>query len=285
MRLGTIGFVLFTAAAVVCGVAHAITGGEKDIDGRFPEVGAIVVVDPAAADSLPPPLAAPFTWGTGTLIHPRVLLTAAHGTAPLEQLIDAGVTSLDGFRVSFAVNALDETTWLRVERIVTHPNYDGVSGESPDVAALILEEPVTSIEPARLPTAGFLDHLVREGLLGRGPDGGTALLVTGYGTQLEFPPPKRVRVDGYRRWATTEYQGLAGPWLVLNQNPTLDNGGAGFGDSGGPTYWTDPATGKRTLIAVTSWGDALSLSIDFHYRTDIADTLDFVGAVIDTIDN
>jgi hypothetical protein len=40
----------------------------------------------------------------------------------------------------------------------------------------------------------------------------------------------------------------------------------------------------ETLVAVTSWGDAVCVSAGFNYRVDIADTLDFITEVIDDLD-
>ena len=57
--------------------AWAITGGEVDVDNVYSNVGAIVVI---RRPTDLPDLEVPRTFATGTLIHPQVLLTAAHVT-------------------------------------------------------------------------------------------------------------------------------------------------------------------------------------------------------------
>ena len=277
-------------AGVITGIAHAITFGEKDTDEIFPNVGGIVVLG-RPGSGIPPRI-----WCSGTLIHPRVVLTAAHCTDPLEEIFDR-VGHYRFVRVSFAVNALDNTTWHDVETVVSHPDFNhfqesggpsgpGGASNPRDVGVIILAEPITDIEPAPLPSLGFLDDLVEQGLLeNQGTDGGTRLEVAGYGTTLETPPPEIIPPDGCRRWAISEFKQLTKAWVILSQNPNIGNAGAGFGDSGGPTFWKDPDTGERTVIAVTSTGDANSISIDFHYRTDIAETLDFLDDVLDSLDD
>ncbi len=71
---------------------------------------------------------------------------------------------------------------------------------------------------------------------------------------------------------------------MVSQSLADDNGGGGYGDSGGPTFWTDPVTRERVLIGITSWGDLHCLAIGFQYRTDIPDTLDFLGLVVAAVE-
>jgi len=262
--------------------AQAIGFGDVDEDNQFPYVGAIVGLPKPGSGGSPGMLC------SGTLIHEHVLLTAGHCTAHIEELVAQGVPLDKAWKVSFGVDALDEKTWLDIAAVITHPDYNNFEGQDGtanprDVGVIILAKPVRKIEPARLAPRGLLDELVESGELSQGQEGGTPLLVAGYGTTLEFPPPDNIRADGYRRFAVSEYQALTDAWLIVNQNPALDNSGTGFGDSGGPTFWFDP-DGVPLIIAITSWGDANSLSIDFRYRADIPETLDFVDAVIASLE-
>jgi hypothetical protein len=115
----------------------------------------------------------------------------------------------------------------------------------------------------------LLDLLKATGVLGHGPDGGTPLTVVGHGTTLDWPPPEHIAHDGLRRYAVTEYQALTDAWVMVSQSLANENGGGGYGDSGGPTFWTDPLTNEEVLIGTTSWGDRNCVAIGFQYRTDI----------------
>jgi len=262
--------------------ARAITWGEVDTENRYPYVGAIVGVElPATGE--------PFVVCSGTLIHPRVFLTAGHCTHNIEGLLDQGIITLkDDVRVSFGVDALDSRSWLEVEAVITHPDFqpDLVPNDDPgDVGVLILKKPVRKITPAILPEAGLLDVLKASGELREGPEGGSRLTVAGYGRTLMFPPPETVAPDGLRRFAESEYLGLLDAWIVTSRNQAAGDGGSAGGDSGGPTLWTDPVTGQDILVGITSWGDPERVAITFKYRVDIPQTLDFITAVIGAIED
>jgi secreted trypsin-like serine protease len=69
--------------------------------------------------------------------------------------------------------------------------------------------------------------------------------------------------------------------LVFSNNPGKGTGPGGTcsGDSGGPAFWVNPATGAETnvVMAVNSYGIAPNCNgNDYQFRTDIADALDFV---------
>ena len=112
-------------------VAGAITWGELDTE--HPYVGAMVADYPDYG---------PYQVCSGTLIHPRVFLTAGHCTEGWEG------TGVETFWVNFDQYALNGGTLLEVEEVITHPDYRwGPTSNPHDVGALILVEPVTDIEP------------------------------------------------------------------------------------------------------------------------------------------
>jgi len=240
----------------------AITWGELDTE--HTNVGALVVDWPEYG---------PFQICSGTLIHPRVFLTAGHCTYDLDAY------GIETVWVNFDQYALNMDTLLEVEEVITHPDYNwGPQSNPHDVAVLILKDAVTGIEPAQLPPEGFLDQLRAEGKLRQGKEEAD-FTVVGYGGTLDWPPPS-MSYDDYRRFAESEYQALLKAWLRLSQNQATGDGGTGYGDSGGPSFWTEP-DGTEILVGITSWGDAPCVATGFNYRVDIPDTLDFIADVMD----
>jgi hypothetical protein len=148
-----------------------------------------------------------------------------------------------------------------------------------DVGVLILKDRVVDIEPVVLAPEGFLDALRADGALRQGKQGAPFTSV-GYGTQLELRPPTTIFPDGLRRGAVSSYMALLNHWLFLSQNRALGNGGTGYGDSGCPTFWADPATGREVVVAIASRGDIQTVSTGSTFRTDIPEVLDFLDLVV-----
>jgi secreted trypsin-like serine protease len=241
--------------------AAAITWGQPDTE--HTNVGAMVIDHPRYG---------PYQWCSGTLIHPRVFLTAGHCTEGFED----GTIKV---WVNFHQYALNAKTLLDVERVITHPDYNwGPTSDPHDVGVLVLEKPMKKrIQPANLPKEGFLDQLLAEGKLRQGSEGAEFTLV-GYGGLLDWPPPQ-ISYDDERRVAESEYQTLLKAWLRMSQNQATCDGGTCFGDSGGPAFWTEP-DGTEILVGITSWGDANCVATGFNYRVDIPETLSFINDVI-----
>jgi len=255
--------------------AKAITNGELDGDAH-PNVGGVIwLVSPWLGAQ------APLVCGSGALIHPRVYLTAGHGTDLVESLIAQGVIGLSDLLVSFSNNGLDSSTWRGISAVLTHPGFAPNATSSEDVGVLILQEPVTGMATVPLPPLGFLDARKAAGELKVGSHR-AFLSVVGYGVvpdsnagHLPFPP------DGLRRSAHTEFQNLHDRWLYTDQNDSHDNGGSCNCDSGGPLFYVDLVTGQETIVAVVSRG---SLSSTHNYRVDTDVALSFVNQVIAAVD-
>src|SRR5262245_30373726 len=107
--------------------AQAITNGQLDSNGH-PAVGGIAwLVSPV------PGVSAPLVAGSGSLIHPRVFLTAGHVTYAAQSLMAQGAMTLDDLQVALAPDASDPGAWRRLSGIVTHPGYRPNASDSEDV--------------------------------------------------------------------------------------------------------------------------------------------------------
>jgi hypothetical protein len=221
---------------------------------------------------------------TGSLIHPRVLLTAGHATAFIEARWAQGLGGPQDLRVSFGVNALDPTTWHEIETVITHPDYHpanvqdtGNTARYNDVGVIILKKPVNTrkIPLARLPT-GLSTTSRRACSTNRTRAERSS---RPQATAQPRPAPESIPGDGLRRFAQTECLGLTQSWLFTLMNPATGNGGTGYGDSGGPNFWVAP-DGMLILVAITSRGDPNLVATNIAWRADIPETLEFIDFVL-----
>jgi hypothetical protein len=260
---------LLLILAVFGGRAWASSGSQVDTNNIYPNAGCVVFVPP-------PELSPPFVYFSGTLIHPRVVLTAAH-TATILVNIPAVIPNL---RISFGANALEPRTWHEIETAFVHPNYNPIaysSEQSHDVGLVILKEPIYNLPPAKLPSAGLLNELKKAMMLREPGQGGVPFLAAGYGSTLTWPPPVITGGDGWRRFVDSEYLQVLPAYLLLLANPATGNGGVLPGDSGGPTFWTEP-DGTRVVVGVNSM--YCGLGTTWAARVDVPEVLDFINSVI-----
>jgi secreted trypsin-like serine protease len=264
------GVLALLAVLVFCAApAAAITWGEKDDTGKYPNVGMILVHDPNV-DVV-------YQWCSGTLIAPRVFLTAGHCTFFLPAYLNADL--IDHIYVSFDVEPFAVGhTWLEVDQVITHPDFSFKPRSNwHDNGVLVLTEAVSGITPAALPDEGFLDRLQAGGELGHGTNG-AKFTVVGYGASLSFPPPRTYSED-VRQFALSEYRALLPAWLRLSQQGRTGNGGTCYGDSGGPTFWQEP-NGDLIVVATTTWGDMPCVTSGFNQRLDVPSSLDFISSEV-----
>lgn len=236
--------------------ARAITDGEVDGD-LHPNVGALVAEFDGVKDWL----------CSGTLVAPDVFLTAAHCTA---YLASRGITE-----VWVTFDPVFDVTGGTFHHgsYVTNPGYNPTNLTG-DVAVILLDERVAGVEPARLPTEGFLSELKAAGKLQR-----QWITNVGYGGAVEFKQhPPELSYDGVRRFSVSPIRGLTKHHLVLlMNNDATDGGGTCFGDSGGPHFLRD----SDLLVSVTSWGDAWCRSLDQTARVDIPSIRDFLDDYVE----
>jgi secreted trypsin-like serine protease len=260
--------VVLACAALVPSAGAVTTNGFPD-NGLHPMVGAIMV--PARVQ----PPTGPTAYAevcSGTLISPRVFLTASHCTSYLE-----GLAAQNPPRPSYVT--FDETD--------IEPYPDGLIPATPrtnpaykwpqaDVSAMILATPVTTVPTSGVPTSvGQFDSLAK----------GTPLTVVGYGTSEQCIPNSQgahpcgdefadekgpqFPFEGDRGYGIGALATLTPQWLIMSQNEALGSSGACYGDSGGPTFrGAAPNDDKSLVLAVTSTGDIPCYSTNVTSRTD-----------------
>jgi Trypsin len=200
---------------------------------------------------------------TGTLISPTVFLTASHCTIGLDP---------DEFFVSFDPVASDEdgapVGTLLEGTAITHPDYAGHM-KDPDIAVVILDEPYTAAEPARLPTLNFLNTIDLRS---------QRFTAVGYGTVREDKRkgPNSFIFDGTRRFVTQSFHSINKAWLTLNMNPSTGSGGTCYGDSGGPHFLGN----TDLIVSLTVTGDAVCRATDKTFRVDTARARAFLSQFV-----
>ena len=127
-----------------------------------------------------------------------------------------------------------------------------------------------------LPTCGLLDQLAAQNGLRN-----AVFTNVGFGLQ------NRVVGGGVpffqdvnpipRMFSFSSFNSLNGGYLRLSQNPATGNGGACFGDSGGPNFLT--VDGQRIQVGITITGDAVCRATNVAYRLDTASAQGFFAYV------
>jgi hypothetical protein len=249
-------------AASAAGPASAITGGQPDGEGH-PNVGLIAFYDgttPHADTGLPTRFRC-----SATLVSPTVVLTAAHCTLGTvgktlvtfdTHLADQGPSPMPG-QTSDADGydaAQLEAAGYYSGTAYAHPEYSDFTDLDNwnDVGVIVLDAPITAIEPATIAPAYYLDDYAQP-LLNK-----TIFTSVGYGTEVrkadEGPQkPTPMSYPLIRRYADSPGQKLTPQILQTNGNLN-DNRGTGgtcFGDSGGPTFHGE---NDEFLVTVTSYG-------------------------------
>ena len=105
-------------------------------------------------------------------------------------------------------------------------------------------------------------------------------VVAGYGSQEAVPgtggavhPP-----TGERRQAPLTFHALNPTWVRLGMTAPQGNGGACYGDSGGPNFTT--VAGREILVATTSTGDVPCYATNVAYRVDTAEARAFLAPYV-----
>lgn len=240
---------------------------------------AVAALLPALAAALrrPPPTARPTATGiptsgalvnatqysdgtwlycSGTLIAPKVFLTAAHCGDDGEEV-----------RVSFSPAYQDgDQTYSGTFR--ADPAYPGTSADAHDIAVVVLDQDVAGIAPARLPRAGSLSKVPKK----------QTFTSVGYGAYevTNSPGGHQYLYDDVRQVATGTLNAVNKTWLRISMNASTGNGGTCYGDSGGPNF-----LGATDIVAATTiTGDAVCRSTNVDYRMDTPSARNFLGGFV-----
>jgi len=236
--------VIVVIMLAVVPAAQAITFGQPD-GNDHPNVGAMIVLEPDGVKYL---------YCSGTLIAPKVFLTAAHCTAAAAAY---GAAPNDVF-VTFDP-VWNESATLHRGTYYLNPNYGHDSHDLNDVAVIILDKRIKNIEPATLPPAGLLTDMDKA-LKGQ------QFVTVGYGTLRDDKTggPHALGDYGERYFAEQTFLALKPYWLEISMNPSTGSGGTCYGDSGGPHFLGD----SDMVVSLTVTGDAWCRATDVTYRLD-----------------
>lgn len=266
--------VLAVALALTLSVISvgAITWGTPD-GNEHPNVGTLLFVQNGVG----------FFSCTGTMIEPRVMLTAGHCVEEAGNINDVTYVRFEADALSGIGNYGSTSDWLAaewmaVETVIPHPLYNDYA-EFPnnyDIGVVILSQPYTPANGfGEIPELGFLENL-------RGQQRQDFLSV-GYGQQGTLPPTQMndyVRYKGNVRLleVNSYLSGQGSQSARFSNNPGI-GGGTCYGDSGGPTFFQD----TNIVVSVTSFGWAKNnncVGNDFNYRTDTPAAQEFLDSVM-----
>jgi trypsin len=279
--------VLATVALAIVlagGVAQAIINGEPDRGpNAHPYVGALVTVPPSGefkGQRIP--------VCSGTLISPRVFLTAGHCTDLLIKEDLPTYVSFDPTYKSGASEVISATPYTHPKFCFPTPEDKGkcrlppqrpeIVGTLPrdvryDVGVAVLEdEPVKMATYGALPEAGLVDTLKE----------GQRLTAVGYGAtgyEIDGAPRPQLVYPGNRYRATVRLlntNDAVGDMFVKTTGVSLIKGkgeASCKGDSGGPLFVPD----QQTIVGVTSFGIApLCRGPVYYQRVDLPGVLRWV---------
>ena len=217
----------------------------------------------------------PFFLCTGTLVSSTVFVTAGHC---VDYVVRYGGRAYVSFAQKFPTNGAPPAD-LVAAGANPNPRYKHSNGTDLyqfDVAVLTLAKPSRVPKSAYgvLPSAGLLDQLKANGTLdtqtftlsGYGTSSMVVDPMSGQGSPISFPD------TGERLQGTLGFSALSSSVLHEDQRANAGFAGAGYGDSGGPTFLGT----SNIILGVTSTGDIPCYATNTAYRLDTQDARDFL---------
>lgn len=208
---------------------------------------------------------------TGTMVDTDTFVTAAHCTT--------GWPSGTTFFVSLA-QTIDDAALEQAAHgeAFSHPAFPGNSKDSYDLAVVQFDkgnaDKLGEFTPAQLPTLGLLNTLSPKALKAQ------SFTVAGYGLQeaTRGPGGHQHLGGGTRLQAPVGFHALNPSWVRLAQTQPQGNGGACYGDSGGPNFTT--IQGVELLVSTTITGDYPCYATNVTYRLDTRSARDFLAPYV-----
>lgn len=298
IRVTTVIAVVFMLMAA-SSAAFAITWGEEDLGGEYPNVASVRGIDEAANS-------ARFSC-SGSLLHADevkvVLLTAAHCTDGWIGQIEAG--NLDSVGVSFDQNNViagsfsDATYYVRGGVPISFPAKDApfekfdyglvvFTADAVNTQGETIADRWGDLTPVQLPT----DETYLPGLIDATRKSRDSLVFTavGYGTGEKFPIPSeengpanpagsnldtfpiRLIADNL----TYDAHNPINDVLRLSMNIAKGENGTCNGDSGGPIFYEDAALGS-VQVSLVSGGDAPCRATNTGPGFSVPVVFEFIG--------
>jgi len=232
---------------------------------------------------------------SGSLLSPRIFLTAGHCTDDAEELSYARIYFHQFAGTHFdPVTQHDPVTGYPDECIANDPycvtgsglhdfGFDNFAGfpNIHDVGIVVLDQPVSFPTGfASLAEPRTLDQLATR----RGVQN-TSFTISGYGVSDNWPANKPVLSFRERLMATSTLQNLKNVWtsgfnIQLSSAQGNDRGGICSGDSGGPVLWK----GSDIVAGVTSFGKhEQCLGNGYAYRVDQREVIDWIMGIATTV--
>ena len=185
---------------------------------------------------------------TGTLIAPRVVLTAAHCLA------DFNSSQGHSFYIGNDANDLSSGTVIEITELIPHAEFTN-DGNSHDIGLVRLAE------DAPINAVSFNSQEMDDSFIGQNP------LFVGYGVTSG-----QAEDSGLKRSVNVPITSFEADGFRYAQ----PNTGTCFGDSGGPALLE--VDGSLKVIGVTSWGDQDCAEFGVNTRTDLY--TDFIECVV-----
>jgi V8-like Glu-specific endopeptidase len=227
--------------------AGAITNGTAD-GNAHPNVGGLVNATQYSDGT--------WIYCSGTLISSTVFLTAAHCAENGERVAVTFDTDYEaGDKVYYGTFYSD-------------PAYNQAQSDTHDIAVVVFDKAIKGITPAKLPTANSLSKL----------SGSQKFVSVGYGAYevTNEPGGHQYLYDDVRMKASGTLNSTNATWLRISMNPSHDDGGTCYGDSGGPNF-----LGNTNIVAaITITGDAVCRSTNVTYRLDTESARKFLGQYV-----